>query len=80
MASQELADARRLVRNVGGNLNDVAKHANATGEIHAGTRQVLGMVARAVAQGRGRSGGDGRRGGGGPGRAAARAAVTWVMR
>ena len=48
MASQELADARRLVRNVGGNLNDVAKHANATGEIHAGTRQVLGMVARAV--------------------------------
>jgi hypothetical protein len=48
MASQELADARRLVRNVGGNLNDVAAHANTTGEIHAGTRQVLGMVARAV--------------------------------
>jgi hypothetical protein len=48
MASQELADARRLVRNVGGNLNDVAKQANATSEIHAGTRQVLGMVARAV--------------------------------
>ena len=50
MASQELADARRLVRNVGGNLNDVAAHANATGDIHAGTRQVLGMVARAVAR------------------------------
>ena len=48
MASQELADARRLVRNIGGNLNDVAKQANATGEIHAATRQVLGMVARAV--------------------------------
>ena len=50
MASQELADARRLVRNVGGNLNDVAAHANATGDIHAGTQQVLGMVARAVAR------------------------------
>ena len=50
MASQELADARRLVRNVGGNLNDVAKHANSTGQTHAGTRQVLGMVARAVAR------------------------------
>jgi len=28
----------------------LAKQANATGEIHAGTRQVLGMVARAVAR------------------------------
>jgi hypothetical protein len=49
-AQAELAEARRVLRNVGGNLNDVAAHANATGEIHAATGRVLGLVARAVAR------------------------------
>ena len=49
-AQAELAAARRVLRNVGGNLNDVAAHANTTGELHAATGRVLGLVARAVAR------------------------------
>lgn len=44
----ELADARRILRIAGGNLNDVARHANSTGEIHAATTRVLGRVNAAV--------------------------------
>ncbi|MGD9526413.1 MAG: hypothetical protein AB7I38_11635 [Dehalococcoidia bacterium] len=45
-----LGDARRLLRNVGGNLNDVARHANSTGELHGSTAVVQAHVARAVAR------------------------------
>jgi hypothetical protein len=48
VARAELTDARRLLRNVGGNLNDVAVHANATGALHPATLRVLGLVERAV--------------------------------
>ena len=48
VARAELTDARRLLRNVGGNLNDVAAHANATGAVHPATLRVVGLVERAV--------------------------------
>jgi hypothetical protein len=48
MLRAEVAEARRVLTNVGGNLNDVARHANSTGEIAAETERVLGLVARAV--------------------------------
>jgi hypothetical protein len=44
----ELAEHRRVLRNVGGNLNDVARHANSTSEVHPATANVLAMVARVV--------------------------------
>jgi hypothetical protein len=44
----ELAEARRVLTNIGGNLNDVARHANSTGELHAGTVAVQALVARVV--------------------------------
>lgn len=50
MARAELMDLRRLLRNVGGNLNQIAAHVNSTGELAASTGQVLGLVARAVAR------------------------------
>jgi len=43
-----LADVRRILRNVGGNLNDVAKHANSTGEVLEETHAVEALVARVV--------------------------------
>ena len=43
-----LVDLRRILRNVGGNLNDVARHANVTGTLAAETADVQGMVARVV--------------------------------
>ena len=43
-----LVDLRRILRNVGGNLNDVARHANVTGTLAAETAAVQGMVARVV--------------------------------
>ena len=43
-----LVDLRRILRNVGGNLNDVARHANVTGTLAAETAEVQGMVARVV--------------------------------
>ena len=46
----EVMETRRVLRNIGGNLNDVAKHANATGELHVATARVLELVARAVAR------------------------------
>lgn len=46
----ELADARRILRIAGGNLNDVARHANSTGELHQATAVVQARVARAVEQ------------------------------
>jgi hypothetical protein len=44
----ELAEHRRVLRNVGGNLNDVARHANSTSEVHPATANVLAIVARVV--------------------------------
>lgn len=44
----ELMEHRRVLRNVGGNLNDVARHANSTGEIHEATVRVQELVARLV--------------------------------
>jgi hypothetical protein len=44
MLREELADVRRLLRIAGGNLNDVARHANSTGEIHAATGRVLARM------------------------------------
>ena len=43
-----LVDLRRILRNVGGNLNDVARHANVTGTLAAETADVQGVVARVV--------------------------------
>ena len=47
---QGLMDVRRILRNIGGNLNDVARHANSTGTLPAETRQVQALVARRVLQ------------------------------
>jgi hypothetical protein len=44
----ELMEHRRVLRNVGGNLNDVARWANSTGELHAATAHVQDLVAKAV--------------------------------
>ena len=43
-----LMDLRRILRNVGGNLNDVARHANSTGTLAAETGQVQALVTRVV--------------------------------
>lgn len=43
-----LMDSRRILRNIGGNLNDVARHANSTGTLPVETRQVQAIVARRV--------------------------------
>ena len=45
-----LMDLRRLLRNIGGNLNDVARHANSTGTLPPETQQVQAIVARRVLQ------------------------------
>src|SRR3954471_10877499 len=45
-----LMDVRRILRNIGGNLNDVARHANSTGTLPVETRQVQAIVARRVLQ------------------------------
>ena len=45
----ELMENRRVLRIAGGNLNDVARHANSTGEIAPQTGYVQDKVARAVA-------------------------------
>jgi hypothetical protein len=47
---QGLMDVRRILRNIGGNLNDVARHANSTGTLPVETRQVQAIVARRVLQ------------------------------
>ncbi|GAA4554731.1 hypothetical protein [Pseudonocardia xishanensis] len=44
----ELMEHRRVLRNVGGNLNDVARHANADGELHEATGRVQDLVGRVV--------------------------------
>ncbi len=44
----ELMEHRRVLRNVGGNLNDVARHANSTGVLHPNTERVEQLVARVV--------------------------------
>lgn len=44
----QLREARRVLRNVGGNLNDVARAANSTGELAAETGDVERLVARVV--------------------------------
>lgn len=46
----ELMEDRRILRNVGGNLNDVARHANASSELHTATGSVIELVQRAVAR------------------------------
>lgn len=48
MLRAELTDARRVLRVTGGNLNDVAKHANSTGELHAATAHVQARVEQVV--------------------------------
>jgi hypothetical protein len=45
-----LMDVRRILRNIGGNLNDVARHANSTGILPVETRQVQAIVAQRVVQ------------------------------
>jgi hypothetical protein len=45
---EELGEVRRVLRNVGGNLNDVARAANSTGEVAAETVVVEQLVARVV--------------------------------
>ena len=47
-----LVDLRRILRNVGGNLNDVARHANVTGTLAAETSEVGGGRAGGGAGGR----------------------------
>ncbi|KAA2249548.1 hypothetical protein F0L68_39345 [Solihabitans fulvus] len=47
---EELRQLRWLAGNLGGNLNDVARHANTTGEIARHTAIVLGMVRRLAAR------------------------------
>jgi hypothetical protein len=47
-ARAELMNTRRVLRNVGGNLNDVARHANSTGRLPIETAQVQALVSRAV--------------------------------
>lgn len=42
----EVRQLRRLMGNVAGNLNDVAKHANSTGELAPQSQQVLDFVRR----------------------------------
>ena len=44
----ELRQARRVLRNVGGNLNDVARAANSTGELAGETEAVQRLVTRVV--------------------------------
>jgi len=44
----ELLESRRVLTNIGGNLNDVARHANSTGALHAATAEVQALVARVV--------------------------------
>ncbi len=44
----ELMDARRLARNIGGNLNDVARAVNASGDVPVAARRVLELVERVV--------------------------------
>ncbi len=44
----ELMEDRRVLRNVGGNLNDIARVANTDGVLESVTGQVVAMVARAV--------------------------------
>lgn len=44
----ELMEHRRVLRNVGGNLNDIARHANTTGTLPQATERVQRLVARVV--------------------------------
>lgn len=46
----ELMENRRTLRNVGGNLNDVARVANSTERLAPQTAQVQAMVERAVSR------------------------------
>lgn len=48
MMRSEIMENRRLLKIAGGNLNDVARHANSTGTIHAATAQVLGRLDASV--------------------------------
>ena len=45
---QELMEDRRVLRNIGGNLNDIARVANTDGALESTVGQVAQMVARAV--------------------------------
>lgn len=44
----ELMEDRRVLRNIGGNLNDVARVANTDGTLESTVGQVVQMVARSV--------------------------------
>jgi hypothetical protein len=50
MLRAELMENRRVLTNIGGNLNDVARHANTTGHMHVATAMVQQLVARVVGQ------------------------------
>ena len=45
----QLRETKRILRNVGGNLNDVARAANSTGQLVVETGSVEQLVARVVA-------------------------------
>ncbi|WP_139317239.1 MULTISPECIES: hypothetical protein [unclassified Pseudonocardia] len=44
----ELMEDRRVLRNVGGNLNDIARVANVDGVVEVSAGRVLDLVGRAV--------------------------------
>ncbi|OLL90078.1 hypothetical protein Ae406Ps2_6233 [Pseudonocardia sp. Ae406_Ps2] len=44
----ELMEDRRVLRNIGGNLNDIARVANTDGVLESTVGQVVAMVARLV--------------------------------
>ena len=46
----ELLEARRVLTNIGGNLNDVARVGNATGTLPPETHRVQALIARSVAR------------------------------
>lgn len=46
----EVMENRRLLRNVAGNLNDVARHANTTGHVPLAAARVLARVHEATEQ------------------------------
>lgn len=48
MVRAELMDKRGLLGNATSNLNQMAKHANSTGQLHAATANVLALVAKAA--------------------------------
>jgi hypothetical protein len=46
--TREIREHRRVLANVGGNLNDVARHANATGDLGIAATTVLRLIRNVV--------------------------------